>query len=106
MIMDYDSSGKANHGATPPGWWLRNVLGDDLFGNVTVVGLTNVQVSDAVLEHLKGYLKRLTQLQCLGLFGTRVTDTGMESLKGLTQLQWLHSATLRSAMLDCNTLRD
>ncbi len=37
---DYDSSGKANHGATPP-VWLRNVLGDDLFGNVTVVGLTN-----------------------------------------------------------------
>ena len=39
--------------------WLRGLLGDDLFANVTQVDLTDSETSDAGLEHLKG----LTQLR-------------------------------------------
>ena len=56
----FDLSGTWIPGATPPGpAWLRNLLGDDLFVDVTRSILTSSGVSDAGLEHLKG----LTQLQ-------------------------------------------
>ena len=68
----------------PPGpAWLRKLLGDDLFVNVTKVDLRGSQVSDAGLKHLKG----LTQLQELNLNDTKVSDAGLQHLKGLTQLQ-------------------
>ena len=65
--------------------WLRGLLGDDLFVSLTGVFLTNSKISDAGLEHLKG----LTQLQGLFLDNTKVSDAGLEHLKGLTQLQVL-----------------
>jgi hypothetical protein len=102
--------------AEPPGpAWLRSLLGDDFFANVTgVVGLTYTEISDAkseyFLERLKGspqlkelslggtqvtdavleHLKRLPQLKTLNLGGAQVTDAGIELLKGLPQLkeQW------------------
>jgi hypothetical protein len=49
------------------------------------VQLKGLQVTDSVLEHLKG----LTGLQRLSLFDTKVTDAGLEHLKGLTGLQVL-----------------
>ena len=97
--------------AEPPGpAWLRKFLGDDYFADVTQVGLTGQEVTDAWLEHLKGltqlqelslggtrvsdawleYLKGLTKLHALSLYNTQVSDAGLVHLKGLTQLQRLY----------------
>ena len=43
----------------------------------------NTKVTDAGLEHLKG----LTDLQTLELLHTKVTDAGLEHLEGLTRLR-------------------
>jgi hypothetical protein len=50
--------------------------------------LSGTKVTDVGLEHLKG----LTQLQSLNLRGTKVTDAGLVHLKGLTQLRELDLA--------------
>ena len=52
---------------------------------VEAVDFSGTKVTDAGLEHLKG----LTTLQGLILAGTKVGDAGMEHLKGLTNLRWL-----------------
>jgi len=49
------------------------------------VDLEHTRVTDAGLEHLKG----LTKLQTLDLQGTSVTDAGLEHLKGLVRLKEL-----------------
>jgi beta-lactamase regulating signal transducer with metallopeptidase domain/Leucine-rich repeat (LRR) protein len=49
------------------------------------VDLTGTKVTDAGLEHLKG----LPKLQSLKLYRTKVTDEGLKHLKGLTNLQSL-----------------
>jgi hypothetical protein len=85
----FDKSGDWLPEARPPGpAWLRNLLGEDFFATVVMVGLfpLNSRVTDAGLEHLKG----LTQLEWLDLMDTPVTDAGLEHLKGLTQLQELY----------------
>ncbi len=90
--------------------WLRKLLGEDYFADVTFVDLRGQEVTDAGLEHLKGltelrylnlsnrkvsdaglqHLKGLSQLRVLWLDGTKVSDAGLEHLKGLTQLQELY----------------
>lgn len=79
--------------------WLVNALGVDYFAKVKVVSFfhqhlnptnehnfaNNSQVTDAVLENLKG----LTELQVLYIIGIQVTDAGLEHLKGLKTLQEL-----------------
>ena len=65
--------------------WLRKVLGDDFFGSVGRVYLQRTKVTDTGLEHLKG----LSQLQSLMLDNTHVTDAGLKNLEGLSQLQSL-----------------
>ena len=51
--------------------------------SVIFVILTDTKVTDVGLEHLKG----LTRLQRLDLNGTKVTDAGLEHLSGLIQLE-------------------
>jgi Leucine-rich repeat (LRR) protein len=65
--------------------WVGKLLGEDLSGDVLYVDLSETQVTDAGLKHLRG----LTQLQVLTLDSTQVTDAGLEHLRGLTQLREL-----------------
>jgi hypothetical protein len=52
---------------------------------ILTVDLRGKRVTDAGLEHLKG----MTSLKLLLLDGTKVTDAGLEHLKGLTNLKEL-----------------
>ncbi len=57
--------------------WLRNLLGDDFFGEVEIVELSETQVADRGLE----YIERMNQLQILELGATKVTDAGLKKLQ-------------------------
>jgi hypothetical protein len=63
--------------------WLHQTLGRDYFASVVHVDLTNTQISDAGLAHLKG----LTALEWLSLRHTQVSNAGLAHLKGLTVLE-------------------
>ena len=70
----------------PPGpFSLSGRLGEYFFTRVTEVNLDETLATDTDLERLEG----LSQLQCLELGGAPVTDAGLDHLKGLAQLQWL-----------------
>jgi hypothetical protein len=65
-------------GAEPPEPpWLCKVLGDNMFTNVAWVDFYNSPIGDAGLEHLK----RLTKLQELILWKTKVSDAGVKALQ-------------------------
>ncbi|MCE9543933.1 MAG: hypothetical protein K8T25_00180 [Planctomycetia bacterium] len=68
--------------------WLIQDRSIDYFVSVNLVELRNAKVTDSGLEHLKG----LTGLRRLDLDGTQITDNGLEHLKGLKALQtlWLN----------------
>jgi Leucine rich repeat len=97
--------------AEPPGpAWLRKLLGDDFFGSVDGISISQTAAQDASLVHLKYFpelhsvdlsetnitdlglanLESLTQLEVLFLAGTKITDAGMAHLKDLTQLTMLN----------------
>lgn len=86
-----DSSGRwlgerEPSGEEPPDpAYLRKMLGNDFFGNVTQICLDNLNISDADLEYCKG----MTQLIALSLDDTPITDAGLKNLKGSKQLQTL-----------------
>ncbi len=110
--VTYDWESDVSRSEPPGPAWVRNLLGENFFGNVVGVSLENTHVTDAAIEHVKGFsqlqdldlmdtpvtdaglehLKALTQLRMLSLDETRVTDAGLEHLKGLTQLQNLDLA--------------
>ena len=82
-VVFYDWQTTGND--TPSGAaWLRTLLGDDFFADVTCV-IESSQVTDADLTHLQG----LTALQKLHLNGTKVTDEGLSHLEGFRGLQAL-----------------
>ena len=108
---DRDHGERLREPAKPPGpAWMVELLGVDFFSDAVIVwlpwdvgnddmkhlqGLPRLhwldlsitrQVTDSGLEQLKG----LTDLQMLDLTGAHVTDAGLEHLRGLAKLQWLH----------------
>ena len=106
--VSYDYEGDGSEPVELPGpAWLRELLGDNLFVDLTEVMANQPEFSDAGLEHFDGltqlrrlwmdhtkisdagpeHLKGLSQLQDLGLGITKISDAGLEHLKGLTQLQ-------------------
>ena len=98
--------------AHPPGpAWLRNLLGDDYFGQVEIVDLSETQVADDGLERIQ----RLSQTRILYLGGSKVTDAGLAHLAGLTQLEELYlggtqvtdqgAMRLRQALPQCHFSR-
>jgi hypothetical protein len=92
---EFESQGGLVPNATPPGpAWLHSLLGDDFFRTVYSVGSRGFPVSgrqdrpiiDADLEFVKG----LTTLKVLYLWGTKVTDADLSNLTGLTRLEELN----------------
>ncbi len=105
-----DRYGNWVRGATPPGpSWLRRLLGDSMFIDVSRVDLDDSGTGDSELNKLEGFaqlewlmlrrtavsdaglahLEGLAQLRLLDLDGTRVGDAGLVHLKGLAQLRIL-----------------
>jgi hypothetical protein len=69
---------------------VRQVLGDDAFGNVAEVNLNYTQATDADLVHLNG----LKGIRIVDLRNTKVTDAGLmhlAELKGLVVLDLGHT---------------
>jgi hypothetical protein len=86
----FDAAGNEVPGAEPPGDpWLRWLLGDDLFTNVTKLCVR--QFTDPEL----GQLNALSQLQWLDLMESEVTDAGLGCLKSLSQLNTLNLRTTK-----------
>ncbi len=115
---DYQLDPSANEGEPlgPP--WLRKLLGDDFFNNVSEAELddeTQVErlktvpelrkltlrfdnVTDAVLDNVTV----LTQLEELELNGSGATDAGVDKLKALPQLRvlWLSGTRVTDAAME------
>jgi hypothetical protein len=95
----FDAAGNEIQWAEPPGDpWLRRVLGDDFFINVTMLDLTQTDIPDAGLEHLEW----LPKLQSLSL-GACVTDAGLRYLERLPGLRTLNLG--RSQVSDAGVKR-
>jgi hypothetical protein len=100
--------GSVRYGPSRVPAWLRNVVGDDCFAQVSemsfgrettdvdleclrslrdvlVLGLNGTKITDAGLDHVDG----LTRLGALHLRGTKITDAGLQHLRGLQQLMTL-----------------
>ncbi len=71
-------------GASPGPKWLAGLIGVDFFADVISVSMPQSQ-SDAILAHV-GRLRRLERLDARA---TRVTDAGLEHLRGLSELRSL-----------------
>ena len=74
--------------------WLRKLIGDDLFTHVESLHVWNTEFTNTGLENLNG----LSQLQSLCIEKTKVTDAGLKTLGGLSQLRELY--------LDCTEVTD
>ncbi len=98
----FDADGiPSTEGQAPPGpAWLRRLLGDDFFVNVTKLDLTQTDITDAELKHLEA----LTDLQSLSL-GDSITNTGLEHLRGLSQLHTLNLRATKITDVAVNDLR-
>ena len=68
-----------------PVTFLRRWLPPDYFDEVLTVLLTNIRLTDAGLEHVRG----LPSLQTLGLNNTQNTDAALAHFQGRTGLQYL-----------------
>ena len=64
---------------------MRQILGDESFGDVSEVWLGDTQVTDAGLVHLAD----LTNLDTVVLYNTKVTNAGLVHLDGLQRLAFL-----------------
>jgi len=86
VLYDYvdNGSGKLILKRSGPAW-LRSLLGDDFFSHVTVMVFDNTPITNAEMEHIRGF----TRLESLSLNVTRVTDAGLEHIAGLTHIQFL-----------------
>jgi hypothetical protein len=87
---DFDASGNRVLNPKPPGpAWLRKLLGDDFFANVTCVGLGEPETPPTGLEYVAG----VPHVHGLHPDGTQVTDAGSTQIPGLTQPVDLHAET-------------
>jgi hypothetical protein len=114
--VEYDfDEGWGTRFKTKDGWllpkWTRNLLGDDVFGDVSEVWLGNGIVDDVRLKDIDprslrvsetlelarspisdrglAHLANLDQLRWLGLAGTEITDDGLQALSEMHNLEVL-----------------
>jgi hypothetical protein len=74
-------------GATPPGpAWLRNLIGDHYFFDVTFMRLNEPQVTDEA----GNAIAKLPKLKGLSLQGTGVSDETLKRMRGRHALRWLY----------------
>src|SRR5262249_9402853 len=71
---------------------LVDLIGVDFFGHVTTVGLTATKAAIEI-----AHIGRLTQLRCLNLDGSSVSDTGLAHFGGLTNLAVVSLQATRGA---------
>jgi hypothetical protein len=102
VTYDYESNPVGSPPQPPQPAWLVHLLGDDFFNNIVMIGvfsddlmihlrdlpklhslLAGEKVTDAGLENLKG----LSQLKNISLRWAQITDAGLEHVKDLTQLK-------------------
>jgi hypothetical protein len=85
---DYQSEEADGLQAEPPGpTWLRAVLGDDFFGEVTV--FYSQIAGDAEMPRLKDALGQLPYLKEVDMCAVDVTDSGLANFAGLTRIETL-----------------
>ena len=115
-FVEYDfDDGWGTRFKTEGGWllpkWTRNLLGDDVFGDVSEVWLGNGIVDDDRLKNIDprslrvahtlelarspitdrglAHIAALDQLRRLSLAATRITDNGLQHLRGMRNLEVL-----------------
>ena len=128
VLYDYecDKSGHINSKfGNPPGpEWLRKILGNDLFTNVTGADLRNAGISDATLLYLTRLphltslclryypgtdLKRFTgfpHLKTLWIMGSRISDEGLDNMRMFSQLESLCLADAQITNSGLNNLQE
>jgi hypothetical protein len=77
--------------------WLRKLLGEDFFREAVHASFVGSQVKDPGLSHVK----RMPQLEALGLEGCQITDAGLAQLEGMVHLRalWLNGTEITDAGL-------
>ncbi|HEY2148145.1 MAG TPA: hypothetical protein VGH32_09420, partial [Pirellulales bacterium] len=80
VLYDFQKDGASRGPA-----WLRNILGDDFFGNVVELDLSESAVTDEDLAFLDG----LRSLESLNISDTGVTDAGLRRVGRLQNLKSL-----------------
>ena len=65
--------------------WLRSMIGEDYFHDVTWVRIEGSQFGDLELKQLRA----LDQIESLGIVETAITDDGLRHLRGRTSLKGL-----------------
>ncbi len=79
--------------------WLRRVIGEDYFHDVTWVRIEGGQFGDSELERLTA----LDRIESLGIAETAITDEGLRHLRGRTAIKslWLGGNRIGDAGIDC-----
>ena len=109
----YFSGMRSHHREAPEPLWIRQVLGDDFFREVSVTVLDDeklAKVSEvAGIERIPALylgatkitdtglvsLRKWAALKVLNLPDTAITDAGLENLKGLHELRFLYFKNTR-----------
>ncbi len=87
VLYNFQSDPETGPFAEPYGpAWLRGLLGDDFFSEVTGVMLSNTSADDGALCHVD----RLTELRCVDLADTKITDAALLRLAHLPHLEVLY----------------
>lgn len=89
VIYDYQREEQGGVKSEPPGpKWLRDMLGDDFFGEV--IGFSSQSAADdAEMARLKDALGELPYLKVVGMCAPDLTDSGLANFAGLTQIETL-----------------